>query len=49
MTKNVWPRQLPDTVRNDRRRRAEVKVYDRLVSELPDEFHVFYSSPWLGD
>ena len=48
MTKNVWPRHLPDTVRNDRRRRAEVKVYDLLVSELPDEFHVFYSSPWLA-
>ena len=48
MTKHVWPRQLPDSVRNDRRRRAEVKVYDRLASELPDEFHVFYSSPWLA-
>ena len=47
MTKNIWPRQLPIASRNDPRRRAEVKVYDRLASELSDEFHVFYSSPWL--
>ena len=48
MTKNIWPRQLPDSIRSDRRRRAEVKVYDGLASKLPDEFHVFYSSPWLS-
>ena len=48
MTKNIWPRQLPDHVRKDRRRRAEVKVYDRISEELPDKFHVFYSSPWLA-
>ena len=48
MTRNIWPRQLPDQVRKDRRRRAEVKVYDHIASELPDEFHVFYSSPWLA-
>ena len=48
MTRNIWPRQLPDSVRKDRRRRAEVKVYDGLASKLPDEFHVFYSSPWLS-
>ena len=48
MTKNIWPRQLPDSLRNDPRRRAEVKVYDRLAAELRDEFHVFYSSPWLA-
>ena len=48
MTGNIWPRQLPGAVRKDRRRRAEVRVYDRLASKLPDEFHVFYSSPWLS-
>lgn len=36
------------SVRQDRRRRAEVRVYDRLAAELSDEFTVFYSSPWLG-
>ena len=48
MTRNIWPRQIPNQVRNDRRRRAEVQVYDKVASELPDEFHVFYSSPWLA-
>tara|TARA_A100001391_G_scaffold205236_1_gene204284 strand:+ start:13723 stop:15417 length:1695 start_codon:yes stop_codon:yes gene_type:complete len=44
----LWPRELPVSIRNDRRRRAEVRVYDRLASELDDDFTVFYSSPWLG-
>ena len=48
MTVNIWPRQLPYQIRDDKRRRAEVKVYDRISSELPDEFHVFYSGPWLA-
>ena len=48
MTKNIWPRQLPKRIRSDRRRRAEVKVYDRVASDLADEYHVFYSSPWLA-
>ena len=47
MTKNIWPRRLPHQVRRDRRRRAEVEVYDRFTSELTDDYHVFYSSPWL--
>ena len=33
---------------DDPRRRAEVRVYDRLAEALDDSFHVFYSSPWLG-
>ncbi|MBA8841326.1 NERD domain-containing protein [Ochrobactrum sp. RH2CCR150] len=44
----LWPRTLPLSIRRDRRRKAEVRVYDRLASELSDDFHVFYSSPWLG-
>lgn len=44
----LWPRTLPQSIRQDRRRRAEVRVYDRLAAELDDSFHVFYSSPWLG-
>jgi len=44
----MWPRKLPLSITKDRRRRAEVRVYDRLASELGDDFHVFYSSPWLG-
>ncbi|MGN7713491.1 NERD domain-containing protein [Agrobacterium radiobacter] len=44
----LWPRKLPLSIIRDRRRRSEVRVYDWLASELPDDFHVFYSSPWFG-
>ena len=44
----MWPRELPVSVRQDRRRRAEVRVYDKLAAVLDDSFTVFYSSPWLG-
>lgn len=44
----LWPRKLPRSVLDDPRRRAEVRVYDRVADVLDDSFHVFYSSPWLG-
>lgn len=44
----LWPRKLPRSVLDDSRRRAEVRVYNRLAEVLDDSFHVFYSSPWLG-
>jgi len=44
----LWPRKLPRSVLDDPRRRAEVRVYDKLAEVLDDSFHVFYSSPWLG-
>lgn len=44
----LWPRKLPGSVLEDPRRRAEVRVYNRLAEVLDDNFHVFYSSPWLG-
>ncbi|WP_328279480.1 nuclease-related domain-containing DEAD/DEAH box helicase [Sphingobium sp.] len=44
----MWPRDLPVSIRQDRRRRAEVRVYDKLAAILDDSFTVFYSSPWLG-
>jgi hypothetical protein len=44
----LWPRKLPRSVLDDPRRRAEVRVYERLADVLDDSFHVFYSSPWLG-
>lgn len=44
----LWPKKLPRSVLDDPRRRAEVRVYDRLALVLDDNFHVFYSSPWLG-
>ncbi|WP_373491036.1 NERD domain-containing protein [Parasphingorhabdus sp.] len=44
----MWPRELPVSIREDRRRRAEVRVYEHLQKVLDDSFSVFYSSPWLG-
>jgi hypothetical protein len=44
----MWPKELPVSIRQDRRRRAEVRVYDKLAAILDDSFTVFYSSPWLG-
>lgn len=44
----MWPRELPVSIRQDRRRRAEVRVFDKLAAVLDDSFTVFYSSPWLG-
>ncbi|MGX1306983.1 hypothetical protein AB7M35_001703 [Amorphus suaedae] len=44
----LWPRKLPRSILDDPRRKAEVRVYDRLAEVLDDSFHVFYSSPWLG-
>ena len=43
-----WPKKLPPEILRDPRRKAEIAVYDRLCRELGDEFHVYYSSPWLG-
>lgn len=44
----LWPRKLPRSILDDPRRRAEVRVYNKLAEILDDTFHVFYSSPWLG-
>lgn len=44
----MWPKELPLSIRQDRRRKAEVRTYDKLRQELDDNFTVFYSSPWLG-
>ena len=44
----MWPQTLPFEIRSNPLRSAECKVYDRLSDELPDEFVVYYSRPWLG-
>lgn len=44
----LWPKKLPRSVLDDPRRKAEVRVYNRLADVLDDSFYVFYSSPWLG-
>lgn len=44
----MWPRQMPRWVAIDKRRAAEIKVFEKLESSLDDEWCVFYSRPWYG-
>lgn len=44
----MWPRLLPQQVRDDPMRSAEAKVYDALARQLGEDWVVFYSRPWLG-
>lgn len=44
----MWPVRLPRWVREDSRRSAEVRVYEKLSSALSDDWHVYYSRPWMG-
>ncbi len=43
----MWPRKIPVEVRKNPRRQAEVRVFRQLEKVLDDNFHVFYSTPWL--
>jgi hypothetical protein len=45
----MWPVRLPNSILEDSRRGSEVRVYKKLEEVLDDEYHVFYSSPWLGE
>lgn len=44
----MFPEPLPEYIRENPLRGAEIRVYDALAKQLPAEFTVFYSSPWLG-
>jgi len=44
----MYPPRLPDAVRQDPARRAEVLLYD-LLRVLDDDHHVFYSVKWQAD
>src|SRR4051812_3282124 len=44
----IFPAELPGSILGDPLRSAEVEVYNALRDLLPAEYHVFYSSPWLG-
>ena len=44
----LYPDKLPGEVLKDPKRSAEIKVYKALRDQLDDQFHVYYSSPWLG-
>ena len=44
----MWPRQIPSWVATDKRRAAEIKVFEKLEKSLDDKWNVFYSRPWYG-
>jgi hypothetical protein len=44
----MWPRQIPSWVAVDKRRAAEIKVFEKLENSLDDKWSVFYSRPWYG-
>lgn len=44
----MFPSVLPDYIRRDPFREAEVYVYDELKTQLPDSYRCYYSRPWLG-
>ena len=44
----MWPQNIPSWVSQDRRRSAEIKVFNKLEKVLDDKWTVFYSRPWYG-
>ena len=44
----MFPSVLPDYIRRDPFREAEVYVYDHLKAQLPGTYRCYYSRPWLG-
>ena len=42
------PGELPDSIRTDPRRAAEVMLFDCLQAGLPDDYRVYYSVRWLA-
>lgn len=44
----MYPAGLPESIRSDPKRAAEVQVYEALCESLPNDFHVFYSFCWVS-
>lgn len=44
----LFPREIPTYVEQNPLRSAECRVFRLLENQLEDQFHVFYSRPWLG-
>jgi len=44
----MFPTVVPEYVRRDPYREAEVQVYEQLRDQLPDSYRCYYSRPWLG-
>jgi hypothetical protein len=40
------PPEIPEPIRSDPKRSAEIRVYSELDKQLPDSFTVYYSRPW---
>ena len=45
---HMHPKVLPPEIKRDPLRAAERKFYAECEEQLPNDYHVFYSSPWLG-
>ncbi len=44
----MYPEELPNRVRNELGRSAEITLYDALHDQLGENWVVFYSVAWLG-
>lgn len=42
----MYPKNLTEDIRSDKKRKAELKVYYALKKTLTDGFHVFYNCSW---
>ncbi|MGC2660643.1 MAG: NERD domain-containing protein [Bryobacteraceae bacterium] len=40
------PPEIPAVIQKDSRRSAEIRVFEALKAQLPDDFTVYYSRPW---
>ncbi len=43
----IYPEVLPNRIRNDTKRSAEVQLYDALTQQLHGNWTIFYSVAWL--
>ena len=48
MVARAYPDALPEWVRANPLRDAEVRIYDLLRAQLSSKYSVFYSRPWVG-
>ena len=44
----MFPTVVPNYIQQDPYREAEIWVYDRLREDLGNDWHCYYSRPWIG-
>jgi len=44
----MWPRRIPVWITTDKRRSAEIKVFEALEKCFDESWSVYYSRPWYG-